>query len=194
MKKVTLAQRSPEWLAWRSQGIGGSDAAAVVGLSPWTTRFQLLQEKYNALHGGQPKSFDSFAMARGRRLEPLVAQAYRDFTGFDPEDCCAEHEALPFVRASFDGYVEYINLPIEIKCPNKQSHQEALAGRVPAYYVPQCHHLMAVCGSTRLHYVSYSDYFPSHQRLAVVTLRATPGELEALMQCHSDFWEEVLGM
>lgn len=192
MKLVTLRQRSPEWLRWRSQGIGGSDAAAVVGLSPWTTRFQLLQEKVAALRGAEPKSFDSFAMARGRRLEPVVAQAYRDITGFDAADCCAEHDTLPYVRASYDGYVASHNLPVEIKCPNRQSHLEALSGKVPAYYVPQCHHLMAVCGSLRLHYVSYSDYFPTPQRLAIVTLRATPGEIEALLQCHADFWAEVL--
>lgn len=191
MRIVKLAQRSPEWLAWRSQGIGGSDAPAVVGLSPWTTRGALLGEKKGALLGAPPRSFDSGAMARGRRLEPVVGRLYRDFTGWDFEDVCAEHDTLPFVRASFDGWVRDINLPVEIKCPNRQSHEQALSGVVPAYYVPQCHHLMAVAGSTRLHYVSYSDYFPAHKRLAVVTLRAASEELAALLAAEAEFWDEV---
>lgn len=192
MKEIRLAQRSPEWLSWRAQGLGGSDAACVIGISPWKTRFELLQEKYGALHGEPPKSFDSFAMARGRRLEPVVAEAYRDFTGFHVEDVCAEHDTLPFIRASFDGYVRDKNLPIEIKCPNKVAHTQALNGTVPEYYVPQCHHLMCVAGSDRLHYISYSDYFPLHSRLAIVTLRASKEQLDALLEAHAEFWEEVL--
>ena len=37
-----------EWLNWRKKGIGGSDVAAVLGISPWKTRRDLFYEKTGA--------------------------------------------------------------------------------------------------------------------------------------------------
>ena len=45
MKVVNLSQRSPEWLAWRSQGVTASEAAAIVGRSPYKTLWRLWAEK-----------------------------------------------------------------------------------------------------------------------------------------------------
>ena len=37
MKIIDVAQRSPEWLRWRSGGVTASEAAVVVGRSPYQT-------------------------------------------------------------------------------------------------------------------------------------------------------------
>ena len=34
-----------EWLEWRRQGIGSSDSASIMGTSPYTTPYQLWEEK-----------------------------------------------------------------------------------------------------------------------------------------------------
>lgn len=36
-----------DWLSWRRRGIGGSDAAAVMGLSPFCTKRDLYYDKRN---------------------------------------------------------------------------------------------------------------------------------------------------
>ena len=36
-----------DWLSWRRKGIGGSDAAAVMGLSPFCTKRDLYYDKRN---------------------------------------------------------------------------------------------------------------------------------------------------
>lgn len=42
---VTLAYGSPEWYEFRKTHIGGSDAAAILGISPWKTSSALYDEK-----------------------------------------------------------------------------------------------------------------------------------------------------
>lgn len=42
---VELSQGTPEWHEWRKNGIGGSDATVVEGISPYRTPRQLFYEK-----------------------------------------------------------------------------------------------------------------------------------------------------
>lgn len=44
-EKIKLRHNSPEWLAFRKNGIGASDASAVLGMSNWTTNIELWEEK-----------------------------------------------------------------------------------------------------------------------------------------------------
>jgi len=71
-------QTREQWLAERKGGIGGSDAAAAIGISPWKSRFQLWSEKVGLIE--QP-DLDSEAIEWGTRLEPIIAAAYREKTG-----------------------------------------------------------------------------------------------------------------
>lgn len=60
---------TPEWDAMRSRGIGGSEIAAVVGLSPWQSRFSLWHLK----RGTIDKQRENAGMRWGTLLEPVVA-------------------------------------------------------------------------------------------------------------------------
>lgn len=42
---IELDQRTDEWLMWRSQGIGASDAPVIMGVSPWSDPVSLWMEK-----------------------------------------------------------------------------------------------------------------------------------------------------
>lgn len=66
----TFKQHSPEWHAARASGIGGSDIAAVLGLSPWESRFSLWHRKAGTV-GDQP---DNSEMSWGRYLEDPIAK------------------------------------------------------------------------------------------------------------------------
>lgn len=59
---------SPEWLAARSDGLGGSDIAVVAGLSKWSTPTDLWAIKT----GRSPGVETTPAMEWGTRLEPLI--------------------------------------------------------------------------------------------------------------------------
>lgn len=59
---------SPEWDGLRSRGLGGSEIAAVVGLSPWQSRFSLWHLKRGTL----PKQEVNAGMHWGTLLEPII--------------------------------------------------------------------------------------------------------------------------
>lgn len=222
MKIISLDQRSPDWLAWRNAGIGSSDAAAIVGASPWTTANELWIKKsacYHSLRKVVPEKSESenSAMARGRRLEPKIAAEYSRLFGWSTTPICGAHDEHSFIKASFDGvsprdklaeemiaagdwsifqdwFSEHLDQVViqEIKAPNRDDHDLALQGHVPEKYEPQCHHLLLVAGVNTLHYVSYNDYFPSGKRLAVVLMKADGPAVKALLAAELEFWEHVI--
>lgn len=67
-----------EWLKAREDGIGASEVAAVVGLSPWETPFSLWLRKT----GQTPPIEENDAMRLGHLLEPIVVQLWEEKTGF----------------------------------------------------------------------------------------------------------------
>lgn len=71
MSAVLLGQAvhdTPEWHALRAGGIGASEIAAVVGMSPYVSAFQLWHIKKGNLPGQKTKAH----MGWGHRLEPVV--------------------------------------------------------------------------------------------------------------------------
>lgn len=74
MTAAVLAEPlTPEWFARRRLGIGASEIAAVMGISPWESPFSLYWRKVNGWE------FDATPeMEWGTRLEPVLAQKYAD--------------------------------------------------------------------------------------------------------------------
>lgn len=66
-----------EWLAERKTGIGGSDAAAVLGISPWATPVTVWLDKT----GRAAPQEETEAMRIGTELEGFVARRYEQETG-----------------------------------------------------------------------------------------------------------------
>lgn len=60
---------SPEWHAARSEGLGGSEIAAVLGLSPWTSHYSLWLQKAGIID--DPTKVTA-PMEAGNRLEPVI--------------------------------------------------------------------------------------------------------------------------
>lgn len=65
---------SPEWHHARRNGLGGSEIAAVLGLSPYESRFTLHHRKAG-LAGPQEENSE---MEWGKRLEPVIADKFAD--------------------------------------------------------------------------------------------------------------------
>jgi len=66
------------WLTQRRQGIGGSDVAAILGVSPWTSPFDVWLDKTGRIES-QPD--ETPAQRRGRLLEDAVARWYAEDSG-----------------------------------------------------------------------------------------------------------------
>lgn len=96
-----MKQGTPEWIEARRAGIGGSDIAAIFGLSPWTSPLAVWHSKVS----GQGAR-ENPAMEWGKRLEGAVsaryAEAHPEFTVTGPREMIA-HPEHPIALASADG-------------------------------------------------------------------------------------------
>lgn len=135
-----------EWLAERRTGIGGSDAAAVLGLSPYRSRLALYLDKRGELQEEAPESDD---MLWGRLLEPVVRQRYSDVTGRTVKmlSGLARHPRHPWMIGSLDGFVEGERVIYEGKTARRSDGWgEPGTDQVPEHYALQVQHYLAVTG------------------------------------------------
>ena len=65
------------WLELRRNAIGGSDAAAILGLSKWSSPLAVYADKLGLV----PEREDNEAMRQGRDLEEYVASRFTEATG-----------------------------------------------------------------------------------------------------------------
>ena len=140
---------SPEWETERHKlGIGGSEAAAIAGLNPYSSAFTVYWDK---LGKSEPIEI-SEAMRQGSDLEEYVAKRFCEATGKKVRKCeymlqSAEH---PFMIADVDRFVVGENAILECKTSrNASNYSYEDANNIPAYQLVQCLHYMSVVGAEK---------------------------------------------
>ena len=137
-----------DWLGYRRQGIGGSDVAAIMGVSPFAT----LRDLYNDKCGNPDviQTEDNWvAKEVGHRLEDLVAKIFAYKTGYKVFAVrkLFRHPFHSFMQANVDFFVELPDGSIailECKTTNYNSKEKWNDGAEPVNYEWQCRHYMAV--------------------------------------------------
>lgn len=95
-----------EWLQARRRGIGGSDAAAVLGLSPWKSNVRLWEEKTGLR---EPEDISDKEVVRfGKESEAAIRRLFElDFpqhkVTYDEFGMIANEPDCPFIFATLDG-------------------------------------------------------------------------------------------
>lgn len=180
---VVLEQGSEDWLLWRNRGLGSSDIGILLGFDQWKDEEELFKEKTNQVKSsfkGNP------ATERGQRLEPCVRAEWELTVDKDFPPATFIHRAYPFMKASLDGWHEPSKTIIEIKCPNKKSHAEAIAGRVPDYYYPQVQHLLLVAEGLHLDYLSFDGV-----KIVPVPVKPDLTYQKQILEKATAFWARV---
>jgi putative phage-type endonuclease len=135
---------SPQWLEERRKGIGASDCAAVLGLSPWRSPYQVYLEKR-----GEVKDWNGNAQAEwGLLMEPVLRQFYSDATGRAVRlpDKILYAKERPYMLASLDGFTDDERI-VEIKTARSgKDWGEPGTNQIPDYYALQVQHYMIVTG------------------------------------------------
>jgi putative phage-type endonuclease len=148
---------SPEWHEARRSRLGGSEIAAVLGLSPWQSPFSLWHKKAGLIAPDPPTRFTEW----GTRLEPVVAakfcEEHPDLRAVSQQGFAYEHSDRPWQAASPDVLLEPVNngslmRPWRIEdcttfCEVKTSARaDAWYDGVPVYYRTQVLWTMDVLG------------------------------------------------
>jgi putative phage-type endonuclease len=137
------------WLEERRRGIGGSDAAAVLGLSPWASPLSLWVEKTH------PNIDDrqTEAMRWGNVLEDAVARELAKEHGIRLGPCpgILAHPERPWQRATLDRYAlnraDRPEAVVEVKTANAFAAGEwQQDGPPPDHVVIQVQHQLDVTG------------------------------------------------
>jgi len=133
------------WLEERRKGIGGSDAATILGLSPYEENTPLSLWLDKTGQAFEKKS--SIPMRLGSFLEAFVRELYEEHTGrpvIRPSGIIKSTE-YPFMLASLDGH------GVEFKTASAFSaHRWGVApdGEIPDEYYCQVQHYMAVTSAS----------------------------------------------
>lgn len=183
----------PDWLEYRRKGLGGSDAAAVMNISPFRTARDLYYDKLGIVTADDQANW--VALEVGNLLEPLVARIFAEKTRLKiyQRKCMFQHPYYPWMLADLDYLVE---LPdgttaiLEIKTTNYNAkgnwwyNGEEI---VPVYYESQGRHYMAVMNLDRVYYCCL--YGNNEDETIIRRIdRDMDYEME-LIALEQDFWE-----
>ena len=187
MKLVsTLNLPREEWLRYRKQGIGGSDAGAICGFNPYRTAMQVYYDKTS----DEIEDIDSEAMRQGRELEDYVAKRFVEKTGKKVRRANAMFydESNPFMLADVDRMIVGENAGLECKTVSPYMAEHWKDDKVPLSYQMQCYHYMSVCNADRW-YVAALIY---GREFKVYILERDEEVIANLIRLEENFWNNYV--
>lgn len=184
-----------QWLGYRRLGIGGSDAAAIMGISPFRTARDIYYDKLNiaAVEGYEG---NWVAMEMGSLLEGLVAEIFRRKSGFEVYQVkkmfC--HPVYRFMLADVDFFLtlqDGTKAILEIKTTNYNAKEQWWKDgmeAVPAYYEAQGRHYMAVMDIDRVFFCCL--YGNTEDEAIIREIRRDAAYEEEMVFLEQEFWTE----
>ena len=135
-----LIQGTPEWHEHRAKYRNASETAAVMGVSPWQTPYELWLVK-----NGRKVTVETEAMRHGTATEPAARAAFELESGLIMQPLVMVDGDY---SASLDGITLLGDTIVEIKCPYRgqtsELWQTVHTGSVPAHYMLQVQHQLMV--------------------------------------------------
>lgn len=135
------------WLSERRRGLGGTDAAAILGVHPWKTAFEVWAEKT----GRMPDVEQSKAMKWGNLLEDPIAEEYMRQTGrklWKPDRLMA-HPTHACIIGTPDRLVIGEERGVDVKTSGAYQMKHwgtEETDEIPRHYIVQAAHYMAITG------------------------------------------------
>jgi putative phage-type endonuclease len=175
------------WLEARKKGLGGSDIAAILGLSKWRSPMDVWADK----RGLTDPIDENPAMVRGRILEPAIADWYAETTNSKviegPEmPVAGPHE---WMLASPDRYVlsggNRFGLEIKTARSARDWGDEG-SDNIPVYYATQVAWYMACTDADRW---DVATLFMINDEFRTYTLNRDKTVEDRLVEVCGDWWE-----
>jgi len=135
-----------EQLEARKTYIGGSDAAAILGLSRYKTALEVWAWKTGQVVPDDIS--DKVHIKLGNKLEQTVAEFFMEETGKKVQRVNETlfHPKYPFLGANLDRRVIGEDALLECKTANQFKMREWEGEEIPIEYIIQCVHYLAVTG------------------------------------------------
>ncbi len=184
----TKSMSRTEWLRLRLQGIGGSDAPVIAGVSPYRSPFSLYVEKVDGVvTDEEPTEAQRF----GNLLEDTVAKEFARRTGFKVlrKNSMLQSVAHPFQLANVDRVTRDDDGPaiVEVKCRSAFGKKHWDDDQVPVDVVLQTQHYLAVTGYPR----AWVVVLLGGNELRFAPLDRDDELIAQLTDLEADFWDRV---
>lgn len=201
---MNILQGHDVWLEARSHYIGGSDAAAVLGLNPYKSNLELWQEKTGLVvpEDISEKPYVKYGHAAEGCLRELFALDFPEYEVGYTENNIWLNDAFPFAHASLDGWLtdqDGRKGILEIKTTNilQSMQKEKWDHRIPDnYYIQVLHYLMVTefdfaVLKAQLKYEFQGGDIMLQTKHYKIERAEVQEDIAYLMQKESDFWKSV---
>lgn len=180
MKILDIPQNTKEWLTFRRNKIGGSDAPNIMNIG-YKTPYQTYMEKLGLYE--QPLTP---TMQKGHELESLARLHFENKFGLNVTPCVVEHDIRSWQIASLDGLADNGNTFIEIKTGGEAARERARAGKVSDTNYCQVQHQLEVTGLKEclLYFFDGIDGYP-------IEIKRDDRYIECLNAAEEKFWRDL---
>lgn len=150
---ITDETKKEQWLEQRRKFITGTDAAALLGISKWSSKLSVWFDK----KGMAEPTIETEAMFWGKKLERSILERYAEV-----QQCKLEFmdgyelktsDEYPHLACSLDGWNHTLQCPVDAKNIRQSSSDWGEAGtdEIPTYYKTQLAVQMAITGAQMAH-------------------------------------------
>lgn len=173
-----------EWLKERMTGIGGSDAGTILGVNKWKSKTQLFFEKTNP---EMIQEISNDAIHFGNVLEDVVAEEFAARTGkkVRRDNRMLRHPEHHFMMANLDRVVVGEKALLECKTTSQYNAEQWEDDNVPAQYLCQIQHYMAVTGFEK----AYIAVLIGGQSFIWKEIERDDELIQIIIDAEKDFWE-----
>ncbi len=186
-RRTSKMESKIEWLKARQKGIGGSDCAAILGLSPWKTPIQVYDDKVSP----EPIIIEeNERMHWGTRLEKVIAEEYEDHTNSKLKrvNKILQHKTYPFLIGNIDRVILSTNGRgtglLEIKTTSGFS-EKTWEDEIPVWYYAQVQHYLSITGYKWAHVAMLVD----GHKFSIVPVERDEAYIEIATTALVDFWQ-----
>jgi len=191
-----------EWLEERKKGIGGSDAATIIGQNPYKSNVDLWEEKTGRKEA-EDISNKPFVLY-GTKMEPILRESFKikhpEYEVLHEENTIIKHPKYPFLFASLDGQLidketgEMGILEIKTSSILQSMQKEKWNEKIPDNYYCQVLHYLNVTGYSFVQLYAELTYSDDYQALKTFTIKREDVEedIKLLEKKEIEFWQNYV--
>lgn len=174
------------WLEARRNGIGGSDAAAVAGQTPYSSPLSVYYNKIGQLEDKESTE----GMRQGKDIEEYVASRFTELTQKRVRKCnfILRSKKHPFMLADLDRVIDGEDAILECKTSLNYDRYTFEGDDYPMSWHCQCLHYMAVTGAEKC-YIAVL-VFGRMFRVIEIARKDYEDDIAALIALESTFWNK----
>ena len=194
-----------DWLKVRQiQGIGGSEAGAVIGMNKYQTNVDLWELKTGKREAADLS--DNAAVQFGKAAEQYIRELFKleypEYTVVYHEFWMYVNDKYPFIFATLDGDLTATDgrkgiLEIKTTLIKNSSQWDEWTGRIPDNYYAQCLHQLTATGYDFVILYAYIRYYDTDGKIRVtirpytISRKDVLSDIDYLIAAEAKFWQAV---